>query len=799
MQIDDAFKELGSGAGGLTSNEAHKRILEHGYNEIIERKRSKWLKFAAYFWNPLSWMIEAAALLSALIQHWEDLAIIITLLMANAAVGFWQENKADNAIELLKKKLAMTSRVLRDGTWSVMPSKELVPGDVVKVRLGDIVPADVCLMDGDYLLLDESALTGESLPVEKHRSDATFSGAIVRQGEMTALVTSTGSSTYFGRTTKLVQEAKAQSHLQKAVVRIGDYLIKIAVAMVFIVVISAALRGHNVLDVIQFGLILLVASVPIAMPAVMSVTLAVGAESLAGMKAIVTKLESIEEAAGMDVLCVDKTGTITKNDISVADIKGMAGMDNEQVLVFACLASRKEDNDPIETAIFRELDGKGIAGRLEQYKVGRYVPFNPVIKRTEADVVDTVGGKASVVAKGAPQVIEALTSGEGIDSAEFNASVEAYAADGYRAVAVAQGPSKDKLRLVGLIALHDPPREDSRHTLDTARKMGIAVKMVTGDHIAIAKEVCSEVGIGTIVVDAGAIGQGNGEMLEHADAFAEVFPEHKYSIVKTLQSRGHIVGMTGDGVNDAPALKQADVGIAVSSATDAARAAADIVLTGQGLSVIIESVAQSRKIFERMNSYAVYRIAETVRVLFLLSLAIVLFNFYPLTVLMLVLLALLNDFPIMMIAYDNARVQEKPVRWDMKGVLGLSTFLGMMGLISSFSLLLIGIYVLHLNSQTLQALMFLKLAVAGHMTLYLARTGEKHFWKRPLPALSMFSVVELTQIAATVLVVSGVLMIKLSWELSLLVWAYSLAFFAINDFAKVAFMKRFRPGTNMLQ
>lgn len=801
LSLDDTFKTLESDRGGLTSEEAKRRILKYGYNEIAEKKRSRLLKFAHYFWNPLAWMIEIAAILSAILQHWDDLAIIVTLLLVNAVIGFWQENKADNAVELLKKKLAVSARVLRDGKWITVLSRELVPGDVIRARLGDIVPADIKLFGGNYLLLDESALTGESLPVEKQVLDTTFSGAIVRRGEMDAVVTATGQNTYFGATTKLVQEARTTSHLQKAVVKIADNLIIIAAVAVVIVIIAGVLRGENILSTMQFALVLLIASVPVALPAVLSVTMAVGAETLAKKEAVVTKLETIEEMAGVDILCVDKTGTVTKNEISVTDIKGFAGYSPDDVIGFGAIASRKEDNDPIEAAIFERLGSEQTSKTLKQYTVTNYTPFDPVSKRTEATCTDLNTGKSVVVAKGAPQVIlDLLKSTKGI-AADVNSSVEDFANKGYRTIAVAEGSSRTSLALVGLIALYDPPREDSKETILAAESMGINVKMITGDHTAIAKEMCKEVGLGTNVVGAYALGvkSMNVSMLEKADAFAEVFPEHKYRIVETLQKSNHIVGMTGDGVNDAPALKKADAGIAVSGATDAARSAADIVLTAPGLSVVIDAIRQSRMIFARMTSYAVYRIAETIRVLFFLSLAIVVFSVYPLTVLMLVFLALINDIPIMMIAYDNARVDEKPLRWNMHYAMNRSILLGGIGVVSSFGMLLLGIYAFHLDFVQLQALIFLKMAVAGHLTIYLTRSERNHFWARPFPSARLFWTAELTKVAATVMVVYGILLPKLPLSIALFVWIYSLIFFVLTDFIKVAVVRRWVRKSTMAQ
>ncbi len=791
LNLDETFKVLASGASGLSAKEVDRRHEQYGYNEIIEKKKSRFVKFALYFWNPISWMVEAAAILSAILQRWYELAIILTLLIINTIIGFWQENKADNAIMLLKKRLAITARALRGGSWVTIPSRDVVPGDMIRVKLGDIVPADIKLVKGEYLLLDEAALTGESLPVEKHRLDVTFSGAIVKQGEMNAVVTAIGQNTYFGETTKLTQEAKTRSHLQKAVVQICDYLIIIALVLVAIVLAVAVFRGQDFLTSVQYALILLTASIPVAMPAVLSVTMAVGAMALAEKEAIVTKLETIDEIAGMDILCADKTGTITKNEITVTKVKCFGGFSYDDVIAFATLASRRENSDPIETAIFKKADEGNAFDIVESYRVVKYHPFDPISKRTEAICLDRNSRSTIIATKGAPQAIISLLSSGRAVSNDVNKAVEKFASKGYRTIAVAKGTHKSGFRIVGLLALYDPPREDSKETIKSAEGMGIDIKLITGDHTAIAREMCKEVGIGKNIVKAQIL-QGlstKSVRIERANAFAEVFPENKYSIVDILQKMGHIVGMTGDGVNDVPALKKADAGIAVSGATDAAKSAANIVLIRPGLSVIIDAIKQSRIIFERMNNYVVYRIAETIRVLFLITLAIVIFNFYPLTVVMLIFLALLNDIPIMMIAYDNVEVHDKPVKWDMKSVLSLSSFLGIVGVITSAIILLLGIYVFHLNNQALQTLIFLKMAVAGHMTIYLARTGKKHFWSRPFPAGRLFFTTEITQIVATIFVASGILMTSISVPLVLFVWGYALTCFVIVDSLKVRLMK----------
>jgi len=777
---------------GLSAQEAARLREQYGPNDIPGEKKHPLRAFMAYFWGPIPWMIETAAIISAAIAHWEDFSVILLLLLINAVVGFFQEKKAQNAIELLKQRLAPNARVLRDGKWQDLPAKELVPGDRVHIRLGDIVPADARLALGDYLLLDESALTGESLPVEKKAGDTVYSGAIVKQGEMDAQVTMTGTGTYFGRTTRLLAEKPPRSHFQAAVQKIGDYLILLAVVLVSIVFIVALMRAESLPDTLQFALILVVAAIPAALPAVLTVTLAVGAVALAKKEAIVSRLSAIEELAGMDILCSDKTGTITKNAISIGGVETFPGITEADVIAAAAFASREESDDPID---------KAVLARYAQQPAGSgtvtaFVPFDPVSKLSRA-TVKGADGRLSEVAKGAPQAIAALAGTGGNERDVLAGWVEGFAQKGFRALGVARTGPDGKWKYLGIIGLFDPPREDSAATISQAEKLGVGVKMVTGDHVAIAQEIAGQVGMGTGILPRTALPDGDGQKtlsrMEAADGFAQVLPEDKFRIVKVLQSDSHIVGMTGDGVNDAPALREADAGIAVAGATDAAKSAADIVLTRPGLSVIIDAIERSREIFRRMENYAVYRIAETVRVLIFLTLCIVLLNFYPVTALMLVVLAILNDLPIMMIAFDNAPVADKPVRWQMNRILTIASILGILGVVSSFLLLLIAREYFHLDPGVIQTLIFLKLAVAGHMTIYLARTGKQHFWERPYPALSLFGAAELTQVFATVIAVYGLFMTPLGWTLALIVWGYAFGFFVINDLVKVWLFKKIHP------
>ncbi len=794
--VADLTDRLSTKEGGLSTSEADARLQQYGPNEITEKKANPLIKFLGHFWGPIPWMIEAAAILSAILGRWDDFAIIFLLLLMNGVVGFWQEHKADNAIELLKERLAPTARVQRDGQWKGIPSAELVPGDLVRIRLGEIIPADIKLIDGDFLQVDESALTGESLPVDKKVGEIAFSGSIVRQGEMTALVFATGMNTYFGRTARLVELARTQSHFQKAVVKIGDYLIILAIILVTLIFIVAILRHESLLQALQYALVLVVAAIPAALPAVLSVTMAVGAIELAKKGAIVSRLAAIEEMAGVDVLCSDKTGTITQNAITVAEVVPFEGFTEKDVLLFGALASREEDGDLIDTAIIKKSKEEQV--EPVSYKSGKFKPFDPVSKRTEAEIEDTQGSFKT--AKGAPQAILSLTANS-TQGTSVDKNVETFASKGYRALGVASTDSYGAWRYVGLIALQDPPREDSAETIKTAQSLGVQIKMVTGDHVAIAKEIARIVGLGTNIGPASDFidkpDEEATDIIEKSDGYAQVFPEHKFRIVELLQARGHIVGMTGDGVNDAPALKKADVGIAVSGATDAAKSAAAIVLTRPGLSVIIDAIKESRKIFQRMNSYAIYRIAETIRVLFVVTLSILIFNFYPVTAIMIVLLALLNDFAIMSIAYDRAEYALKPNRWDMTTVLGMATFLGLIGTVSSFLFLYIGISILHLSQDMMQSMMYLKFSIAGHFLIFITRT-KGHFWSYR-PSNILLGAVLGTQIVATIIAVYGLLIPPIGWSLALFVWAYAMAAFVLTDLAKVFLYKRFEREVKTLE
>jgi H+-transporting ATPase len=801
MPIDRVLAQLGVRPDqGLSTAEAQQRLAKYGPNALVEKEVSLARKLLGHFTGPIAFMIEAAAIVSAVIGHWSDFAIITGLLFFNAALEFWQDRKASNALAALKKGLAPEATVMRDGKWLTVQAATLVPGDIVKIRLGVIVPADLRLVGGDYASIDQAALTGESLPAAKKVGDEAYSGSVVKQGEMQGVVVATGADTFFGRTAKLVAGAGAVSHAQKAMFEIGNFLIVVAVALALIMVVVKVYHDivvsddwdlEQALGILQFVLVLLVASIPVAMPAVFSITMALGALALSKQKAIVSKLSAIEEMAGVDILCSDKTGTLTKNQLTLGDPILFSATSAQDCILAAALASKIEDRDAIDTAVIDALKDRKA---LDTFKPVKFLPFDPVTKRTEATVTEPQG-KTIVVTKGAPQVIVDLAK-PSVDVAQrVKTTVDELAAKGSRALGVARSEDGGHTwSLLGILPMFDPPRDDSKRTIELVNAKGVRVKMVTGDDTAIAIETARQLGMGTHIIPAADVFPKDmdpnnvptdiADAIERADGFARVFPEHKYAIVKALQARGHLVAMTGDGVNDAPALKQADCGTAVSGATDAARGAAALILTAPGLSVINDAIDEARRIFGRISSYTIYRVALTMDIMFLVVLSTVFLDFAPLTAVMIVIMSLLDDVPIMTIAYDNTPVSAKPIRWQMPRLLGIAVVLGLFSIIESFGLLLIGIRVVthpHLQDifalateDQLQTVMFLQLVAGGHLLLFTTRT-ERWFFLPPFPAAPLFVAIVLTQIVAVLMCGFGWLVPAIPWTLVGWVWAYNIA------------------------
>uniref|UniRef100_A0A7I4E7P3 Plasma membrane ATPase n=1 Tax=Physcomitrium patens TaxID=3218 RepID=A0A7I4E7P3_PHYPA len=631
IPLEEVFQQLRCDKNGLTSEDALERLTLFGRNKLEEKKESKFLKFLGFMWNPLSWVMEAAAIMAIALSNgngrppdWQDFVGIITLLVINSTISFIEENNAGNAAAALMARLAPKAKVLRDNRWNEQDASILVPGDIISIKLGDIVPADARLLDGDSLKIDQSALTGESLPVTKHPGDGVFSGSTCKQGEIEAVVIATGVHTFFGKAAHLVDSTNQVGHFQKVLTSIGNFcIISIAIGMVVEIIVMYPIQRRSYRAGIENLLVLLIGGIPIAMPTVLSVTMAIGSHRLSQQGAITKRMTAIEEMAGMDVLCSDKTGTLTLNKLSVD--KNLVEcfcktVDKEEIMLLAARASRIENQDAIDAAIVGMLaDPKEARADITEI---HFLPFNPTDKRTALTYIDR-DGKWIRVSKGAPEQILQLAHNKNEIAARVHSIVDKFAERGLRSLAVAKQevPQGNKESaggpwvFCGLLPLFDPPRHDSADTIRRALNLGVNVKMITGDHLAIAKETGRRLGMGTNMYpsssllgeskDTSIAGLPIDELIEKADGFAGVFPEHKYEIVKRLQAKKHICGMTGDGVNDAPALKKADIGIAVADATDAARSASDIVLTEPGLSVIISAVLTSRAIFQRMKNYTV--------------------------------------------------------------------------------------------------------------------------------------------------------------------------------------------------
>lgn len=781
----DAAQALAA-AVGLTGREAERRLTQYGHNEMVEHEVSPARQFLSYFWGPIPWMIEVAAVLALLLRSWGSLLVIVANLCLNAVVAFWEEYRASRAITALKQQLAPVAYARRDGAWVKVPARDLVPGDVIRLRLGNIVPADAHVLPGGSVELDRSMLTGESLPVNCHEGDVLHSGTVVRRGEADALVFATGQGVAFAETVRLVEKAHPPSHLQQLVLRASNVLIITAIVLDVLVLATGLRRGDDLAATLEFTLLLTVAAIPASMPTVLSVILAVGAATLASKKVLISRLAAIEELAGMDVLCSDKTGTVTLNKLVAGEPYCLAGMSRDAVLLDAALASRSDEQDPIDEAVLHAFHQMST---LDRYEVTHFQPFDPTTKRTEA-VVRERGNGAFQVTKGAVQVVLALAEPDQATQHLVEQAAADFAARGSRSLAVARTDAHGRWHIEGVLPLRDPLRADAVATIEQTKKLGARVMLLTGDHISIATEIAHQLGMTGPMHDASQLGDDEARVsaataaaIDEADGFAQVVPRHKYQIVEALQRRGHIVGMTGDGVNDAPALRKADVGIAVTGATDVARTAADLVLMTSGLAVLIDAILESRAVFHRMSTYVIYRIAETIQRLLSLSTSLLVFVFNPVTPIVLALLATANGAVLVALAYDAPQPSAKPVKWRMANVVSMSVVLGALGLAELFGLFYLADQRYHLPHGQMQSLMYLALSLSGFLTIIVTRTRGSLWSHRPAPILVGTMLV--MQVLATLIAVYGFWMTPLGWVWAMGMTVYCLVWMEIKDVVKL--------------
>ncbi|XP_015893304.3 ATPase 8, plasma membrane-type [Ziziphus jujuba] len=827
IPVEEVFEQLKCTRGGLTNDEGEKRLQIFGPNKLEEKKDSKLLKFLGFMWNPLSWVMECAAIMAIALANgggkapdWQDFVGIMVLLILNSTISFIEENNAGNAAAALMAGLAPKTKVLRDGKWSEQEASILVPGDVISIKLGDIVPADARLLEGDPLKIDQSALTGESLPVTKNPGDGVFSGSTCKQGEIEAVVIATGVHTFFGKAAHLVDSTNQVGHFQKVLTAIGNFCIcSIAVGMLIEIVVMYPIQKRAYRNGIDNLLVLLIGGIPIAMPTVLSVTMAIGSHRLSEQGAITKRMTAIEEMAGMDVLCSDKTGTLTLNKLTVDKTLVEVfpkDVDKDTLLLLAARASRVENQDAIDASIVGMLgDPKEARAGIEEI---HFLPFNPVDKRTAITYIDSKGNWHRC-SKGAPEQIIDLCELKGDERTKAHAIIDNYANRGLRSLAVSRQtvPEKSKesaggpWEFVGLLPLFDPPRHDSAETIRRALELGVNVKMITGDQLAIGKETGRRLGMGTNMYPSSSLlGQCKDEsiatipvdeLIEKADGFAGVFPEHKYEIVKKLQGRKHICGMTGDGVNDAPALKKADIGIAVADATDAARSASDIVLTEPGLSVIVSAVLTSRAIFQRMKNYTIYAVSITIRIVmgFMLIALIWKFDFSPFMVL---IIAILNDGTIMTISKDRVKPSPVPDSWKLKEIFSTGVVLGTyMALISVLFFWLahktdffpnaFGVRHIRDNEHELNSALYLQVSIISQALIFVTRSRSWSYFERPGILLAVAFLI--AQLLATIIAVYadwGFARIHgIGWGWAGVIWIFSLITYIPLDILK--FMIRY--------
>jgi H+-transporting ATPase len=776
-------------AKGLNENEVGSLLKKYGYNEVPEKKAYSLSKLFSKFWGLTAWMLELIVILSWILHRHSDAYIVLGLLFFNAIIGFVQEQNAANAVEVLKKKLQISVKLLRTEVWKTMAARELVPGDIIRIRKGDFVPADVKIIQGE-ISVDQSALTGESLEIEKKATELIYSGSIVTKGEATGIVTVTGSSTKFGKTIELVKTAKPKPHIDEIVSKVVKLLLLIVGILLAIAFGVSFLKGINLLEILPLMLVLLLGAVPVALSAMFTVSMALASKELINLGILITRLSAPDDAASMDILCVDKTGTLTMNKLSVAKLKANKEYTEDDVLLYGALASQEANNDSIDMAFIDSAKSKNILGNNFVQKT--FIPFDAKNRKTEALIKK--GTEEFSVMKGSFNVMAQVCGLDAESVVLWGTMIDEFAKEGYRTLAVAKG--KNKLDFIGIVALHDPPRSDSKKLIQELKSLGISVKMLTGDALPIAKEIAKAVDLGFALIKASEIKDMNEEnsieLLEKSNGVAEVYPEDKYNIVKALQTKGHIVGMTGDGVNDAPALKQSEVGIAVSNATDVAKGAASIVLTEEGLSNIISPIKIGRMMFERINTWILNKIARTILKTCFVVFAFLILGKFVISASAMLIMIFMTDFVKLSLSTDNVKGSENPSKWNINGLAKIGIVIGLLMTLEAFGLLYIGLNYFNLNmdKEALNTFCFEMLLFFALFSIFVVRQKNR-FW-HSAPSKTLLFIISADMILGIVLSSFGLLGFKtipLTQTLSVIVYT-AISSFLINDLIKYILLKK---------
>lgn len=768
---------------GLTTLEAQRLLAITGPNEIQEHQQNNLLKIGRWLVSPISLMLFGASVLSLVLNKTFDAYFILVLLFINAGIGIWQEYKADKAIERVKAQLKINVSVLRDGNWRLISMRELVPGDIIRLAGGNIIPADIKVLSSAEGTVNEAAVTGESLPKEKKPEDPIYAGAFMISGIITGQVTATGNNTYFGKTITKATSVKKRSFLEKDILVISKFLSLLSLISILVLSVVLVFSHAPLIDIIRLGLGLLIAGVPISLPTVMTIIIALGVLELTKINVVVRQLSSLENLANVDLLLSDKTGTLTENNLAVVRIIPYGNYTEEQVLEFASATTLPGDHHPIDKTIAQ----KAASANVSQPEIIRSTPADSVRKHTTS--VAMIGGKETLVVAGAPQVIAGLTNFTEGQEAKYWHDIDAAAKEGYRTVAVAaseQIQAEQNLDLIGILLISDTLRPEAKSVIKFLHHNGVAVKMLTGDNRAIGERVAHELELTGLALSHDQLPSDwehtPDNWIDKNSVFSEILPEDKLQIVK-LSKRSHVTAVTGDGINDLPAMEAADVSIAVANAADAVKSAADIFLISSGIDVIRNSFLEARKIFSRIYTYSVYRLSESFRLIVTILVLGVIYRVYPLTPVQLIVIALLNDIPIISLAFDRVKIAKRPQKIDIRGRFILSSLFGLTGILNSLALFFVFTYIHPVSWGVLTTMFFLKLLVSGHMLIYVAHTEDR--WYKFLPSGPVIWTTTLTQITATVIAFFGIFSAPLSWSLIGFVWLWSFFWMQIAELVKI--------------